>query len=75
MLSVNEKHGQDRMVSSGSFTFVTALHGHLHESATVSGRPKATWKSNSAWTALGSRVHYGDVGRPPFSLTTRNNHG
>ena len=66
MLSVNEKHGQDRMVSSGSFTFVTALHGHLHESATVSGRPKATWKSNSAWTALGSQVHYGDVGRPTF---------
>lgn len=74
MSIVNETYDRGNHVSSGSFAFVTALHGHLHESGTATGRSRATWKSNSAWTALGSQVHYGDVGRPPFSLTTRNDH-
>ena len=66
MLKVNEKHGPGLRACSGNFASVTALHGHLHESRTASGRPRTTWKSNSAWTAVVGRVHYGDVNRSPL---------
>lgn len=66
MLKVNEKHGPGLRACSGNFASVTALHGHSHKSRTASGRPRTTWKSNSAWTAVVGRVHYGDVNRSPL---------
>ena len=69
MLNVDfesKEQDHDRVASSCNFAFVTALHGHSHKSRTASGRPRATWKSNSAWTAVVGRVHYGDVNRSPL---------
>ena len=66
MLKVNEKHGPGLRACSGNFASVTALHGHLHESSTASGRVKATWKSNVVWTAVAGQVHYGNVDGPRF---------